>query len=72
MKLYETHRGAYFQIVEATTVPPSAPQVSEDEIYRLNTLDGMYSNCSDSAGNIVHIAAFTEVRTVPKPVNFPE
>ena len=61
MKLYELERGSYFRILEDGHIPPDAPEVNMDEVYKLKNLDGLYSYCLDSQGNVVHIAAYAEV-----------
>ena len=47
MKLYELKRNTKFTL--------------DGETYMLDHIDGMYSYCLDAKGNVVHIAAWTEV-----------
>lgn len=51
MKLYEIPRGSFFKITEENNLP----------ILKLHNLDGMYSYCTDSLNNVMHIYACAEV-----------
>ena len=55
MKLYEVPRKSWV-ILEET-----------GEQYFFDHIDGMYSFCKDMSGNVVHLAAWTEVRVLDKP-----
>jgi hypothetical protein len=50
MKLYEVPRKSYIML--------------EGNQYWFDHIDGMYSFCHDMKGNIVHLAAWTEVEVV--------
>lgn len=62
-KLYELPRNTLFRIVGDTEifVPPAAPPVERGTVYKLHNIDGMYSYCTDTAGNVFHIAAYSDV-----------
>jgi len=49
MKLYELKRNTLFTLT------------SDDRIYKLHNLDGMYSYVTDAMNNVYHFAVFTEV-----------
>lgn len=55
-KLYEVPAGAKVKIAE--------PGYESDIVYKFFNLDGMYSYCTDSQGNVEHLAAWTEVEIV--------
>lgn len=60
-KLFELPRGVYFKCLSETTEPPNPT------IYKFHTVDGMYSYCTDPAGNVVHLAAWTHVEQIDDP-----
>lgn len=68
--LYELHRGDKFKLVpeaesgEPVKVPVAHDEFSFDVEYLFDHIDGMYSFCKDSAGHVVHFAAWTRVRKV--------
>jgi len=64
MKLYELDRLSKFKIVGERITQPFTKQLSSDEVYEFKHIDGMYSLCKDSKGNVVHPAAWTEVEVV--------
>ena len=47
-----------------TMIPPSSISPEEDEIYTMDSLDGMYCNALDSSGNRVYFAAWTKVEVI--------
>ena len=52
MKLYDVPRNTRIKI--------------EDQELLFHRIDGMYSYCTDSNGNVRHIAAWTEVEVLDK------
>jgi len=65
MELYKIPKGSTFRIVgDKESVPPGAPSVNESETYTLGNIDGMYSYCTDSKGNVVHVKAWQEVEVI--------
>lgn len=56
MKLYQLVRGSSFRIFDEYPV----------RVYKFARVDGMYSICYDMGGNVVHIAAYTDVENVTK------
>lgn len=65
--LYELHRGDKFKLApedvagEPVKVPPVHDEFSFDVEYLFDHIDGMYSFCKDSTGQVVHFAAWTKV-----------
>ena len=66
MKLYDVPRNSYVQILEPTTVPPGGIVPRQAEIFIFSKIDGMYSLCVNVAGDIVHLAAWTDVVVVTR------
>ena len=58
MKLYELNAGDKFQIIYEGEILP--------EILEFSKIDGAYSICFDSNGDINHISANTEVKKVAR------
>lgn len=64
-RLYELRRGNLFKIVDNNIhVPPGAPEVFKESVYKLHNIDGMFSFCTDENKQVVHIAAYTEVEEI--------
>lgn len=65
MKLWDLPRNSFFTIdadsLAHCRVPPDAPGVAPGVVYRLGSVDGMYSDCTDSDGNVVHVIANASV-----------
>jgi len=62
--LFELHKGDKFKIADIhqeVQVPPSHPQFKMDDVFSFGNIDGMYSYCQDSAGQVIHLAAWTKV-----------
>jgi hypothetical protein len=49
MKLYEVPRNSRIKVID------------DGEEYNFRSIDGMYSYCTNDKGDVVHIAAWTEV-----------
>jgi len=64
MKLYQVPRNTWVIPTEDTTAPPGAQKVSIGEPVLFKHIDGMYSYCNDSMGNIVHLPAWQQVKIV--------
>jgi hypothetical protein len=64
MELYNVPRQTHVRIVGEDKVPPCAKQVVTGEVVFFDHIDGMYSFCRDKDGEIVHLAAWTEVEVV--------
>ena len=57
MKLYNLPAGAKFKIIDGEVLHSTA-------IYKFFNVDGMYSYCHNPDGDVVHLAAWTEVEIV--------
>ena len=55
MKLYEAPRGSKIRVLG---------DIDEGNVLYFDHLDGMYSYCIDSEGNIVHLSASAEVEVI--------
>ena len=64
MKLYNVPRNSKIRIVGDIKVPPSAQNIEEQEILNFSHVDGMYSYCTNSDDEVVHLAAWAEVEIV--------
>lgn len=71
MKLWQAERGAYFTITAHPYSPPGAPEVDTTTVYKLLRIDGMYSECLEPAGKLVHILAGAEISLCPNPKEQP-
>lgn len=69
MKLYHVIErvGMKIRLVEDADVPPAHKAVRAGEVLTFSHIDGMYSLCYDSEGDIVHIAAWSEVEVIKNP-----
>lgn len=64
MKLYDVPRNTWVKVLEETDPPPGGVKINQEEFIRFHHLDGMYSYCTDIAGEVVHLKAWTEVEIV--------
>jgi hypothetical protein len=62
MKLYDVPRNSRIKVVVKGQIPPGAPQINEGEELNFRSIDGMYSYCTRDNGEVVHLAAWTEVK----------
>ena len=69
MKLYDVPRKSYVRIVDDEIKLPVGNYIEGENpiILFFDHIDGMYSFCIDSDGNLVHPAAWTEVEIVDEP-----
>jgi hypothetical protein len=61
MKLYDVPRGSKIRVLANTKTAPFSKKVKVDDILTLEKLDGMYSICKDTEGNIIYLGATTQV-----------
>lgn len=65
--LFELRKGDKFKLApeeeagEEVRVPPAHEDPNFDLEYLFDHIDGMYSYCKNSAGQVVHFAAWTKV-----------
>lgn len=64
MRLYECPRNVQVRVVEEGQTPPDCSSIAEGEIINFHHTDGMYSYCTNQKGEVVHLAAWTEVEIV--------
>lgn len=64
MPLYDVPKGSKFRVLGRNAVPPAAPEIKVEEELTLNNLDGMYSNCTNSKGETVHLSATAQVEII--------
>jgi len=64
MKLYEVPNCTAVRVMEEGRVPPRAHQISSSDIIDFHHIDGMYSYCTNQKGEVVPLAAWTEVEIV--------
>lgn len=64
-ELYNLDRGTWFRVVDKEVkVPVAHQEVDVEDTFQFHHIDGMYSYCTDKQGNVVHLAAWTEVEPV--------
>jgi len=66
MELYNVPRDSRIKVIVQNKVPPGVPQVIEGEELNFRSIDGMYSYCTRDSGEVVHLAAWTEVEVLTK------
>ena len=64
MELYKVPRNSRIKVKTEDKVPPGAPQITEGEELNFKNIDGMYSYCTRDNGEVVHLAAWTEVEVI--------
>ena len=64
MELLQVPRNSRIKIVTKDKVPPGAPPVEAGEELNFRSIDGMYSYCTRDNGEVVHLAAWTEVEII--------
>lgn len=61
MKLYEVPNHTWIVIKEIEPPPPGGIVGKVDQMIKFHHIDGMYSYCKTIDGDIIHLAAWTEV-----------
>ena len=67
MQLHEVPNKTYVKIInenEDISCPPDSREIQSGDIIFFDHIDGMYSFCKNSNGDLVHLAAWTEVEIV--------
>ena len=64
MKLYNVPRNTLVRVSASEGAPPGSRLVEPGEVIKFGHVDGMYSYCHDKDGNVVHLAAWTDVEIV--------
>lgn len=63
MKLYDVKPGSKIIVKSEIKVPPGALDIKE-EVLNFSHIDGMYSYCTNSKGDRVHLVAWAEVEVI--------
>lgn len=53
-------------VIQPEDAPPGRIAPMDNQEYNFHHIDGMYSYCTDDAGNVVHLRAWTEVEVINK------
>lgn len=61
MQLHQVPRNSKIRVISDIKVPPGAPLIYEEEVLNFSHVDGMYSYCTNSKGEAVHLVAWAEV-----------
>ena len=64
MELFNVPRNSRIKVIVEDKVPPGAPQITEGEELNFSHIDGMYSYCTNSDNEVVHLAAWAEVEII--------
>lgn len=67
MKLYDLKRNTWFRLKETKFPPDYSPELVEElkkRKFQIKKIDGMYSLCVDTKGEIHHPAAWSEVEVI--------
>ena len=64
MKLYNVPRNSKIRVVGDVKIPPAAPIIEEQGVLNFSHVDGMYSYCTNSDNEAVHLVAWAEVEIV--------
>lgn len=69
-KLYDVPRNTMIRVTDCEqVVPPDCKAIRQNDELLFRRIDGMYSYCVDNQGNVVHLAAWTEVEMISPPGN---
>jgi len=64
MKLYDVPNNTKIVVVDDIAIPPGAPEIKKGDVLNFKHIDGMYSYCENSKGEIVHLVAWANVKMV--------
>jgi len=64
MKAYNVEYGTKVIVTEDATTPPSSIPINKGDVITIHKADGMYCNGIDKDGDMIFIAAWTEVEPV--------
>ena len=67
MKLYEVPNNTWVCVSKEEAPPPGGLSVNVNQKIKLINIDGMYSYCKTEAGDVIHLAAWTEVEVISDP-----
>ena len=61
MKLYYVPINTKIKVMGDVKTPIGSPEIKKGDIIEFGHIDGMYSFCKNEKGDVVHLAAWTEV-----------
>jgi hypothetical protein len=61
MKLYDVPHNTRVKVYGDIKVPPDGKEIHVGDVLEFKHIDGMYSYCIDSEGDIVHLVSWAEV-----------
>ena len=64
MELYNVPKGSKIRVVGDIKIPPASHPIEVDDILEFSRIDGMYSHCKNSKGEVVHLVAWAEVEVL--------
>jgi hypothetical protein len=64
MSLYNIPNNTKVRLKSTETSPPASIDPQVEEVYTFHHIDGMYSYCKDSSGNVIHLPAWSEIEVV--------
>ena len=66
MKLHEVPNNTEIRVIGDVKTPPASLPIQEEDIIFFSHIDGMYSHCNNSKGEVVHLVAWAEVEIVER------
>lgn len=71
MKLNDVKPSSYIRVIDDEPRRPPADERALSDVLYFKNIDGMYSYCVTEKGDVVHLAAWTEVEPTEKPHDWP-
>jgi len=66
MKLHQVPNNTEIRVIGDIKTPPASLPIKEEDIIFFSHIDGMYSHCNNSKGEVVHLVAWAEVEIVER------
>jgi len=64
MELFNIPENSKIIVKGNIKTPPASPQVKKGDILQFHHIDGMYSYCKNTDGEVVHLAAWADVDVI--------
>ena len=64
MELHKVPRNSKIRVLGDIKTPPASHSIEVDDILEFSHIDGMYSYCKNSKGEVVHLVAWAEVEII--------
>jgi hypothetical protein len=64
MKLYEVPNNSKIRVISNIHTPLCSIRIDENSIINFHHIDGMYSYCTNSKGEVVHLSGTAEVEII--------